>query len=301
MNLSCGVVRDLLPLYAENLTTEETNALMREHLAACEACSAELKKLQQPMAAPTAAPSSGDNALKLVRKGIRARRVTAVLFAALLVFVAMLTVFSRMVRPQYISYRDSGVAVVISENGDVTARFSGDVTSCKVTKSVDEAQRTVVEVEAWTSLWDRMLGKTTPSVLLSSNAEKADVVYYCDLSTEHDNMTVLYGTAPDGGSAVLPQLVLGMYFVLALAAAVVLGLLWLLLRKNKTASRILGYLFAAPLSYVLGHLLMTTEFVSFSATSDFITNCIAALALYGVLVLGMRLILQHKQDAAVQK
>ena len=38
MKLSCGVIRDLLPLYAENLAGEESRQLVEEHLADCEAC-----------------------------------------------------------------------------------------------------------------------------------------------------------------------------------------------------------------------------------------------------------------------
>lgn len=36
--LSCAVARDLMPLYVENLTEEETTVLMREHIGECAAC-----------------------------------------------------------------------------------------------------------------------------------------------------------------------------------------------------------------------------------------------------------------------
>ena len=36
--LSCAVARDLMPLYVENLTEEETTEMMREHIASCAAC-----------------------------------------------------------------------------------------------------------------------------------------------------------------------------------------------------------------------------------------------------------------------
>ncbi|MBQ8954568.1 MAG: zf-HC2 domain-containing protein, partial [Clostridia bacterium] len=36
----CSVVRDLLPNYIENLTSEATSAFVSEHLAECEACRA---------------------------------------------------------------------------------------------------------------------------------------------------------------------------------------------------------------------------------------------------------------------
>lgn len=37
-NLTCAVARDLMPLYVENLTEEETTEMMREHIAECAAC-----------------------------------------------------------------------------------------------------------------------------------------------------------------------------------------------------------------------------------------------------------------------
>lgn len=296
MKTACGIIRDLLPLYAENMTGEESGELIREHVAECRDCSDYLEKLQNPICGGNPAASSSEGSLKLVRMDIRRRKVTAVLFSASLVFVVMLAAFSHMVRPDYVSYPDSGITVVESGNGNVYAQFSDSVTSCRVIRSVNEAGQSVVELEAWTSLWDRFFGKTTPSVLISSESEKTDVAYYCDLSTENDNAAVIYGASAGGGLSLLPRLVLGYYFMLAFAAAAVLGLARIIFRKNKKASRIFGYLFAAPLSYLLGHLITTTSFVSFSAANDFIFNCAAALAIYGVLISGSSLLRQHKQD-----
>ena len=295
MKTACGVIRDLLPLYAEKMTGEESNALIREHLEACKDCSAYLEALQQPMKDGAAEASSDGSSLRLVRRGIRSRKTAAVLFTALLVFAGMLAVFSRMVRPDYISFQDSGAAVAESGNGDVYVRFSDSVTSCRLIRSVDEENRSVVEVEAWTSLWDRILGKAAPSVLISSRTEPTDGAYYDDLSAQ-GRMTLLYGTDAGGGACVLPRLVPGYYFLAALIAAAVTGLARLLFRKNKKASRICGYLFAAPLSYLLGHLLVATGFTSFSAADDILLNCVAALALYGVLISGAFLLRQRRQD-----
>ena len=38
MKTNCDIIRDLLPLYAEHITSEASNALVEEHLAECEAC-----------------------------------------------------------------------------------------------------------------------------------------------------------------------------------------------------------------------------------------------------------------------
>ena len=49
MKMNCDIIRDLLPLYAEHITSEATNALVEEHLAECEACRAELEQMEQPV------------------------------------------------------------------------------------------------------------------------------------------------------------------------------------------------------------------------------------------------------------
>ena len=48
LELTCGVVRDLLPSYVEGLTCHETNEAVEAHLAACPACAALRADLTAP-------------------------------------------------------------------------------------------------------------------------------------------------------------------------------------------------------------------------------------------------------------
>jgi hypothetical protein len=73
--LSCGVARDLLPLYADNLAGEESYALVEAHLAACEACRAELAAIRTSL--PGAAPKAGKS-LRRVRGRLK-RLLTALI------------------------------------------------------------------------------------------------------------------------------------------------------------------------------------------------------------------------------
>ena len=43
MNISCNVMDDLLPLYAENMVSQDTADLVRDHLAACAVCREKMK------------------------------------------------------------------------------------------------------------------------------------------------------------------------------------------------------------------------------------------------------------------
>ena len=46
MNNSCDIIRDLLPLYADDACSEDSRRMVDEHLAECPACSGMLKRLQ---------------------------------------------------------------------------------------------------------------------------------------------------------------------------------------------------------------------------------------------------------------
>ena len=83
-DLTCGVVRDLLPSYVEGLTSEETNQAVESHLATCPDCTAR----RDAMAAPeeTAAEQSREvDYLKAVKRRSGRRVVIAILWTLLLI------------------------------------------------------------------------------------------------------------------------------------------------------------------------------------------------------------------------
>lgn len=48
MKIECGIVRDLLPLYAEQITSEASNKAVEEHLKECEQCSKVYQEMKMP-------------------------------------------------------------------------------------------------------------------------------------------------------------------------------------------------------------------------------------------------------------
>ena len=297
MKISCRVIQDLLPLYAEKMTSDESNLLIEEHIADCNKCKNMLNSIKVNIIKNK--PDTEDSvSLKFIQKNIKKRKVKAIGFVSLIVFLAMFIIFSYLTKPDYISYKNSGITISQLESQEVYANFSENVTSYSAIKYNTTDNQVVMEIEAWTSVWDKLLNKSTPSVLISTPDSKVDTVYYCDYSTKDDNMIVVYGIDPhtNGGITSLPRLVLGYYFMMALIASIIVGVVWILLRKNLKVSNICKYLFFVPTSYLISHLLLTTSFISFSATRDFIMNFIASIAIYGISILGISLFKQYKLD-----
>lgn len=97
MKNECSIVRDLLPLYAENMVSEATAEFVEEHVRACPGCAAELEALR---AAPQAGEQSGTDgealsAMKTIRRRFRRRscRAAAMLAAAFIALCVLLHFF----------------------------------------------------------------------------------------------------------------------------------------------------------------------------------------------------------------
>ena len=73
--LDCCVVRDLLPSYIEELTEEETTALIRAHLEGCPGC----REVEQAMRAAVPVERAPKRALRFLRRVKRTRLLAAVL------------------------------------------------------------------------------------------------------------------------------------------------------------------------------------------------------------------------------
>lgn len=125
--LSCYVVRDLLPAYIENLTGEETAADIRAHLTGCPDCSAVYAAMtaDEPAAGTTGNAADSDSAaereqrsrdidyLKKIRTGTRRRILAAVLAAFVILAVPL-------VRYCVIGTPDPAVAYALTMNEEAT-------------------------------------------------------------------------------------------------------------------------------------------------------------------------------------
>ena len=53
MDKNCNIIRDLLPLYAEDLLSEDSRALVENHLVGCKECQRDLESIKNDIKIPT--------------------------------------------------------------------------------------------------------------------------------------------------------------------------------------------------------------------------------------------------------
>ena len=276
MNLPCAVVRDLLPVYAENMVEAETAEYIKEHLAGCRECQKRLEDLaEENKPLETAAP------LQSIKKQLRIRRLRAAALAALAVFIVLLTYYFRQDSPHSIPWKDGLVTVESVENDRLTLRVDSRITriESQTVTIEDGSEILIVQGMGLPSQQNRPLGGEYNELVFLPVPDRVIYGY-------QQPQQLLWGEPMQGGVEVLPRLALGYYLFMAAAAAAILGLLWLGLRKSRYHG-VIRQLFFAPLAYLLGQLLLKgTETISYQLPVDLIMLLLAAAALYGLMTLG---------------
>ena len=112
MKITCNVIQDLLPSYADGTLSEDSQALVDEHLASCKECKSileELKKTEDQYAVPRR--DDAEN-LKKFRKKLKIRKVlTAAVSAAVTLFVVGAVWWQWYTDEHYITREESGMYV----------------------------------------------------------------------------------------------------------------------------------------------------------------------------------------------
>ena len=108
MKVSCDIIRDLLPLYAENMVSQASRDMVDEHLRGCDECTGELEKIRKTEIIALETDVSG---MKRVEKTIRTRRLLAVAAAVFTVLSIFAWLWGFMNAPVYLSAEDAIVSV----------------------------------------------------------------------------------------------------------------------------------------------------------------------------------------------
>lgn len=118
---TCELVNDLLPLYADNVCSEDSRTIVAEHITNCENCRGQLEKMTRNLDVD---PDSDIAVIKRIQKRIRIERMVITIailifmfFAGLLITTFLFTTDAPM--SYYENDLDRNVWVEERENGDL--------------------------------------------------------------------------------------------------------------------------------------------------------------------------------------
>lgn len=283
MNLPCSVIRDLLPLYAEDLAGEESKALVEKHLVECADCKAALEDLKEPK--PVAVVEEAVP-LQLMKQLMRKHTAFWCLLAACLVAAVVFAFVGRMTTAQSAPYVKGVFSFGRNDDGYLFAAVTNkapDGVDYQVEYFYDEYGRECMAIAGYTSPLLRSLCVNRSGATLTARSDTIRYVYYCDHS-RNGKLTLLSGPADyaaSGGGAILPRLVLNYYLFASLALAVLFFLMALILRK-KASGRTLLHTALGFNCYALAHLAVKgLNGITYFLQQDLAFILLTALTLFG--------------------
>lgn len=229
MKLSCDIIRDLLPLYAEELASADSRGAVEEHLCACEGCR---KSYEEMKKSPLIVPE--EPGLNTVRRSLWKRRALSALCAVLIVCMSGCWFLSWLTAPIYL---DENVITDVQNNHDGTVTIYMDAAAVGRQTFQFEIDSTELgeTFVIWTSRWlEHNWSEPIPRPFAITRTVMHNGIYL--FTGKEGEMNFLIYDNPQesigGGAMYLPRLYLSFYFRMALGMGALLLLAAFLLRKK---------------------------------------------------------------------
>jgi hypothetical protein len=276
----CGIVKDLLPLVAERMASEESTAFVKNHLETCADCRAAFDAMQAPVETEPAAP------LKTVRKAVKRRGWVIAGLIACLVAALIFGVFARLTKPIVIhSAYEAFESIQIDKN-------QVRLYPTQNTRLMQENETGTVHIGAYTTLWDLWTEGPDRFRSYEVNLNGVDAILFEPYdNTDHEILYQREGYPVEAGFA-LPRLVLNYYFLIALVGTAILAAVWLvlLLTKKQKARRVFDVLLILAGSFVLAFLAAGFPATTIAPVRELAFVCVIALLLIGAGLCGRKLL-----------
>ena len=286
MKITCDVIKDLLPLYIEDISSDDTRSLVEEHIISCDSCMQELRKLSTPK---EFVHDTAILPMKRLRIALLKRKYLTILFSVLITILVLIISLGYITAPEYIPYENNPITITEAANQSVIVHFQDPGTRYEIDKySSDDNSGYIYTISLWNSTWNRMVYHNPPQdFILNPSGEAVASVYYSSNDGTEDTLIFGKDQNPTGGVITLPRLVLSYYVSIAVVAFIILGSMLFFFKNKQNVNKIIFKIFALPLSYLLGHLCIKgLSTISYSATRDFFAILLAMLPIYCIILIG---------------
>ena len=281
--INCNIIKDILPLYIDDVLCQDTRELIEHHIEHCHNCKQELALLKSdlPASQVVITPEDDENLVKKIGLAIRKQRLFTGVCSAILAIIIVILLFAYLTTPEYIPYSEASNLITIQENGKhVSLSFSK-----KYNYELIQRKNGVYDISLYKTLWNKRFGSIKPqSITVNPNMEKITTIYYVSNGEQLD--TVIYGENPNinGGSLTLPRLFLNFYFCVAILLIFILIILLAIFRKTHKITYIIVKILFIPIAYITSHLLITGfNATSYAALRDFYLILLLCIPIYYII------------------
>lgn len=191
--MKCNIVRDLLPNYIDELTSETTNEEMEKHLENCAECRSIYEKMRVSVP-PEISPEDRDiRFLKKLKTKMMRKSIMAAVFACIVLI--SFTVFTRSYRipvkydPEHMKVEKFQAVVLPNQYGEILWR---DIDALGIdfetSKEIMAGKHEVLDLVQTIYDLDFRVSESSNARTINRNGEKVRVVYYCYNQTLWDRL-----------------------------------------------------------------------------------------------------------------
>ncbi|GAB6085001.1 zf-HC2 domain-containing protein [Alkaliphilus crotonatoxidans] len=294
MKVTCNVIKDVLPLYLENMLSNDSCTMVEEHVDQCQECKNYLNEMRTFNEMPV---DRNTSPLLKIKSTLRKKKIQTALLSMMFSIMLFVITIAFLTAPEYIPFSERSVTINEIGNGSVLAQFEDTVYGYDINRyPTDDNAGYVYHITTWNSIWNRNIKKSnTNNTILNPNGENVVSVYYYQTDGSEDILMYGKDINPNGGIITLPRLLLSYYALFAIVFATTCGLIMLILYHNKKVLNFTMKVFFLAVSYLLGHLIIkgfTTS--SYTATRDFYAILLVMIPLYIAFQMAVNLIRQYK-------
>lgn len=293
MKITCNVIKDVLPLYLENMLSDDSCAIVEEHIEQCQECKNYLDELRSFNEMPVDRNASP---LLKIKSTLRKKKIQTAIFSMMFSIMIFVITIAFLTAPEYIPYSERSVTINEIGNGLVLAQFKDTVYGYNINRyPTDDNSGYVYHITTWNSIWNRIKKSTVNNTILNPNGENVVSVYYYQTDGSEDILIYGKDINPGGGIITLPRLFLSYYLIIAIVFAIICGLIMLIWHRNKKVFNFTMKVFFLPVSYLLGHLFIKGFTASsYTATRDFYAILLVMIPLYIALLTAVNLTRKFK-------
>ena len=301
MSNQCNLIKDILPLYVEDMVSTDTQEFVNAHLEHCAECRAELERMRGP--AKFVPDIDTDIVpLKRIKKDLFIRRLQTIFFTAIIACAVVMIVVGVLTSPKFFPYSDDLLNVVDNHSGEIIVTFDDRVTGYTCTKEFYE-ETEIYRINAWTTTWDLYFSnRGNQNVVIPSNDDSNIQIFFTQNNGSED--VLIYGESDNLPQAVitLPRQILLPYFLLAALALIVLSGLRLLLKNKKAIIVWIDRAILLPISYMAAQLCTKgINFTTYSSQRDFCIIVLVAILFYLALLTGKSIYQEKRADKSTER
>lgn len=281
---NCNIIKDLLPLYVDDLVSDDTRIFIEEHLSTCEECRKELSLLKSNLESTTNNITTEKDDVVLFKKfslAIKSKRIFTGILSGVISIIVVILLYAYLTTPEYLPYSETNNILSIEEHSDiVTINLKGEY-------KLYQDESNTYYISLYNTLWNEPLNvNRNQTIAINPKGEKINSIYYVSNGIENDQL--IYGEKQNIDEEVLtlPRLHLNYYFFITILISFILGILLILFRKKDKIKDIILKILFLPIAYIISHIIVTgLNAASYSATRDFYLILLLTIPIYFIFIL----------------